>query len=292
MQAITYYLALPFLYLVAILPFPLLYGFADFLFVLLYFVLGYRKKVVLQNLRNAFPEWPEAERRRLARRFYRYLCDLILETQKTLVIPRCVMLRRCVISEKAGQLLDDLHAQNRHCIIVMGHFGNWEWAGNTFSLTRKHQLYVIYHPLQNKYFNDHIIGMRTRFGTKLIPMQDTMRLMLQHRNDPPAATAFIADQTPQPDRAYWMTFLNQDTPVFLGTEKIAQKLNYPIVYVSVKRVRRGRYVIDAELLFDSPKDTASGEITEAHTHRLEKDILGRPETWLWSHRRWKHKRPS
>jgi KDO2-lipid IV(A) lauroyltransferase len=174
----------------------------------------------------------------------------------------------------------------------MGHFGNWEWAGNSFSLTRRHQLYVIYHPLRNPYFNRLIIGMRTRFGTKLIPMKETLREMLQSRSLAPGATAFISDQTPHPEHAYWTTFMNQDTPVFLGAEKFAQKLGYPVVYVSVRRIKRGYYEIDAELLFEDPKRTAPTEITERHTRRLEQDIRSLPYTWLWSHRRWKHKRPN
>jgi KDO2-lipid IV(A) lauroyltransferase len=171
----------------------------------------------------------------------------------------------------------------------MGHFGNWEWSGNAFSLTCRHQLYVIYHPLTNRYFDGLIYRMRTRFGTKLIAMRDTYKDMVRFK-DEINATAFIADQTPSPDSAYWTTFLNQDTPVFRGTEKIARKVNYPVIYSSVKRVKRGYYEIHAEVLFDDPRSTSDGEISEAHTRKLEKEIREQPEIWLWSHRRWKHRR--
>lgn len=291
MQALVYYLALPFIYLVSILPFPLLYGFSAFVYFLLYHVFGYRKKVVYQNLKNAFPEKSEAELQQLQRRFYRYLCDLFTETFKTLTVRKSVMLKHCYLKPGSGELFDRLYAGHKHVILVMGHFGNWEWAGNTFSLTRQHQLHVIYHPLHNKYFDRLIVGMRTRFGTQLIPMKDTMRRMLENRTGPLTATAFIADQTPHPDRAYWMEFMHQDTPVFLGTETFAKKLDYPVVYVSVKRVKRGYYEIGCEVLFENSKATAEHEITEKHTRRLEQDIRALPETWLWSHKRWKHKRP-
>jgi len=291
MQAIGFYLALPFIYLLSILPFPVFYLFSDLVCFLLWRVIGYRRKVVMQNLRNAFPEKSEADLKTLEHTFYKYLCDLFLETFKTLTIGKAAMLKRCVITPEAGALLDKYHAEGRHVILVMGHFGNWEWAGNTFSLTRKHQLYVIYHPLANRHYNRLVVNMRMRFGTKLIAMKETAKEMLRLQSGPPTATAFIADQTPPPDRAYWMQFMNQDTPVFLGTEKFAQKLDYPVIYVSVKRRRRGYYAIDAELLFDHPKNTAPGEITESHTKRLEQDIRTQPEIWLWSHRRWKHKRP-
>lgn len=292
MQALIYYLTLPLIYLLSLLPFFLVYGVSDFGYFLLYHVIGYRKKIVYENLRNAFPEKSDREIRKLRRRYYRYLCDLFIESLQTLTIRPSVMLKRCKIRPEAAALFERLYAENKHIILVMGHFGNWEWAGNTFSMTQKHQLYVIYHPLKNKYFNDLIIRMRMRFGTKLIHMKDTMRDMLSHRNGPLCATAFIADQTPHPERAHWMTFLNQDTPVFLGTEKFAHKLNYPVVYVSVQRVKRGYYEISAELLFAEPEKISEPEITETHTRRLEKDIRALPETWLWSHRRWKHKRPA
>jgi KDO2-lipid IV(A) lauroyltransferase len=289
MQAIGYYIALPFLYLVSVLPYWLFYGFSDVVFFLLYYVIGYRKKVVMENLRNSFPEKSEAERQLIMRRFYRYLCDLFLETFQTLTMSRDFSLRRCVLDEKAKALFDRYHDEKKSVIIVMGHYGNWEWAGNTFSLVCKQQLYVIYHPLTSKYFNRLIIGMRTRFGTRLIPMKDTFRDMIRNRSEV-SATAFIADQTPSPDNAYWTTFLNQDTPVFRGTEMIARKMNFPVVYVSVKRKSRGHYHIFAETLFEEPALTGDGEISEGHTRKLESEIRQQPEIWLWSHRRWKHRK--
>ena len=131
--------------------------------------------------------------------------------------------------------------------------------------------------------------MRERFGTKLIPMKETFREMAKNR---PSlnATAFIADQSPNPAKAHWMNFLNQDTAVFTGTEKIAQKLQYPIVFVSVKRLSRGYYTVLADCLQTPPYSNKDGEITEKHTKKLEKDIIEQPETWLWTHKRWKHQR--
>lgn len=288
MQAVSYYIALPFLYLISLLPFWVLYRVSDLFFVIIYYVLGYRKKVVLDNLRNSFPEKSEQELKKIAFDFYRYLCDLFLETFKTLTISKKQMLAHCKMNEETQKLFDSYHKQQRSIILVMGHFGNWEWAGNVVD-SSKHQLYVIYHQLSNKYFNQLVIKMRTRFGTKLIEMKSTLRDMVTNRKEV-TATAFIADQTPFPESAYWTTFLNQDTPVFTGTEKIASKFNYPVIYISIKRIKRGYYEIFGELLFENPKETKEGEISEAHTRRLEKDIIAQPEIWLWSHRRWKHKR--
>lgn len=290
-KGFVFYIALPFLYMLSALPFFLFYGVSDFFFVLLYYVIGYRKKVVMKNLENSFPEKSKSELKKLEARFYRYLCDLFLETFKTLTISKKSMLKHCQLDEDALKLFNSYAEKNQNVIIVMGHFGNWEWAGNTFSLLGKHKLYVIYHPLSNKYFNGLIIKMRTRLGTGLIEMKNTVREMIGKRKEL-CATAFIADQTPPPEGAYWTTFLNQDTPIFWGTEKIARKLNYPVIYVSVRREKRGYYKIFAETLVADPASTAEGEISELHTRRLEIDIMAQPEIWLWSHRRWKHKKPS
>jgi KDO2-lipid IV(A) lauroyltransferase len=291
MQRIVYYLVLPFIYLLALIPYPFFYGFSDIMFFFLYVVFGYRKKVVMQNLRNSFPEKTEAELNKIMAAYYRYLCDITLETFKTLIITKQAALERCKMKPEAIVEFKKYFNKGRSVIIVMGHFGNWEWGGNTFSLTFKEQLYVIYHPLNNPLFNKLICDMRMRFGSKLIDMKNTFKDMVRNRAEV-NATAFIADQTPHPENAHWTTFLNQDTPVFKGTEKIAQKMNYPIIYLTINRLKRGFYEMSAETLFDNPKDTAEGEITEAHTKRLEKDIIAQPEIWLWSHRRWKHKKPT
>lgn len=289
MEGIVYYLVIPFIYLISLLPFRLLYLLSDFLYLIFYYVLGYRKQVVISNLRNSFPEKTNEEILRITKDYYKYLCDLFLETFKTLTINKKAMLRHCSFDPASVEMINKLADENKSIILVLGHFGNWEWAGNTFSLLCRHQLYVIYHPLRNKYFDGLMYKMRTTFGTKLIAMKDTFREMLSGRGEL-NATAFIADQTPGPDNAFWMTFLNQDTPVFKGAEIIAQKINYPVVYIAVHRVKRGYYNMTAELLIDNPKNTRPGEISEIHTKRLEQDIIRQPEIWLWSHKRWKHKR--
>ncbi len=290
LHGIFYYLCLPFIYLLAILPFPLLYFFSTGVFFIIYHVLRYRRKIVRQNLVKSFPEKQLQEIREIELRFYRYFCDLFLETFKTLTISKEAMVKHCEFTPETLSIFNQLAEENQSFMVVMGHFGNWEWGGNTFSIYCRHQLYVIYHPLANKYFNGLVYRMRTRFGTRLIPMKDTLRDMLKNRNEL-TATAFIADQSPLPDRAYWMNFLNQDTPVFLGIEKIALKIRYPIVYITIRRVKRGYYRVFADRIELPSRLEASGTITEIHTRKLENDIRSQPENWLWTHRRWKHVRP-
>ena len=288
MSTIIYYLVLPFLYLISYLPFKVLYLLSDMFYLLVYKVFGYRKKVVTENLENAFPEKSAAEIEKIRSNFYRYLCDLSLETIKTLSISPSAIKKHFQYDDMS--VFEHYYKEKQSVIMVMGHLGSWEMGGAYFSLLPVHQLYVIYHPLANKRFERLLYRMRTRSGTKLYAMKNTFRGMIRNRKKV-TATAFIADQTPSPDNAHWMTFLNQDTAVFKGTEIIARKLDYPVIYLSVIREKRGQFSVYSELLVEHPQELSENELTEMHTKRLEQDIINYPETWLWSHRRWKHKRP-
>ncbi len=291
MSAVIFYITLPFIYLFSLLPFPVLYAISDFICFVLYDCLGYRKTVVFQNLRNSFPEKSEQEINKIARAFYHNLCDFMVETFKILTISKKSITKHCKFNPDAHALFEKYAGERKSVIMVMGHIGNWEWAGHPFSLLCKHKLVVIYHPLTNKHFDQLMLGMRSRFGTLMVPMKTSFREMLARRKEL-TCNVFISDQTPQPENAYWTKFLNQETPIFKGTEVIAKKLNQPIIYACVKKVKRGYYEMFAELLVEDPASTAENEISELHTRRLEKDIIAMPESWLWSHRRWKYKRPA
>ena len=288
MHAISFYLAYPFIYLIASLPFGALYKVSDILYYL-FRLTGYRQKVVLTNLRNSFPDKSPSEIDNLCKNYYRYLCDLILETLKTLKMTEKESKDHCTFNNQ--EWLDKLHEEKRSFIIVMGHYGNWEWAGPSFTLNTNFQLVVIYRPLTNTYFERMMVRMRTRFGTRITPVTLTLRDMVANRKQV-TATAFIADQTAPHDKGYWTKFLNQDTIVFTGPEKLAIKFDYPVVFMNIKRVRRGYYDVTPELLFSKPRETAENEISEAFMKRLEKEIILDPSIWLWSHRRWKHTRPA
>jgi KDO2-lipid IV(A) lauroyltransferase len=287
MQAVTFYLVYPILYLIASLPFWALYKLSDFLYYL-FLLSGYRKKVVLENLRNSFPEKNEKEIKTLSKAYFSYLCDLTLETLKTMRMTEQEARERCAY-QKAGWI-DQMYAEKKSLVIVLGHYGNWEWAGPSFSLGTKYSLNVIYRPLSNPYFENMLTKARTKFGTRITPVNQTLREMVASRNKV-TATGFIADQAATTSNSYWTTFLHQDTVVFNGPEKIAVKFNYPVVYMHIKRIKRGYYELTPELLFENPAATSEGEILEGFTKRLEKDIIDDPVVWLWSHKRWKHKRP-
>jgi len=288
MSAIIYYLALPFIYLVSYLPFRVMYLFSDILYILVYKFFGYRKKVVTENLQNSFPDKSAAEIGKIRRDFYRYFCDLSLESIKTLSISPATLKKHFKHGDIS--LLERYYRDGQSVILVMGHLGNWELGGAYFSLLGVHQPFGIYHPLKNRHFDSLMNKMRTRLGAGTYPMKSTFKGMLKNRNKV-TATTFIADQTPGPGNAHWMKFLNQDTAIFKGSEIIAKKFNYPIFYVSAIREKRGLYKVNTELLVEHPGQQPENQITEMHTKRLERDIINHPETWLWSHRRWKHKRP-
>jgi len=289
LDAIVFYITLPFIYLISILPFPVLYLFSDVLCFILYTCIGYRKEVVLDNLRSSFPEKPKEDLEKISRAFYHNLCDFMVETFKILTISKKGIIRHCAFTNQCLAVFARYASEGKSVIMVMGHMGNWEWAGHPFSLLCRQQLVVLYHPLSNKYFDSLMKHMRGRFGTRMIPMNTAFRQMLAHKNEL-TATVFISDQTPMPESAWWTTFLNQETAVFKGTEVIARKLNIPVVYCCVRKLKRGYYEMHAETLVENPGSTKDGEITEMHTKRLEQDIIAQPESWLWSHRRWKHKR--
>lgn len=289
MRALFFYILFPFLFLLSICPLEILYGISNALYYILYHAIGYRKKVVRENIQRSFPNKTLEEKKEIEEQFYRHLCDLFVETIKSITISKRALMQHCVMSDDAQKLFDSYREKNQSIVVAMGHCGNWEWANQAFGVFCKQPLFGIYHPLSNNHFDHLLYKMRTRFGTRLIAMKDAYKAILQY-NGEAAVFAFIADQTPPPDGAHWLNFLNQDTPVFMGTEKVAKKLNIPVVYVSVRKIKRGSYIIGAETIVENPSHTPKGLITELHTKKLEEKILGQPFNWLWSHRRWKHKK--
>ncbi len=285
-------LVLPLLYFISILPFWLLYSLSNFFYLLVFYVLGYRKTVVLQNLRNSFPEKSDPEIQKICKQFYLNFCDVIFETLKLLTISKSEFKKRCVLDEASIQLFEAYFANNQSIIGVMGHCGNWEWGAIAHQVYFKRMITGVYHPLSNKDFDAFMLKLRGRFGGDIVAMQALYKRLLTLKQQNISTTiGLIADQTPPPESAYWTRFLNQDTPVFNGTEKLARKFNYPVVFLNVKKAKRGYYQLSASLLTSDPKSLAEGQISELHTRHLEQNIRDQPTIWLWSHRRWKHKRP-
>jgi len=284
---IAYYgLILPISYL----PYFLLYALSDFVFVVMYFIVGYRKKVVFENIKNSFPEKTEIEHKRIMRKFYRHLCDLILESVKGFSISEKQIRKRMTV--KNPEVVNKYFDQGKDMIFVGGHYNNWEMLALGIGLISKHIPVAIYKPLNNEFFNQKVLNSRQKYGLIMRPMKQT-KACFDGPLDRPKTIIFGADQRPgNPTKAFWMEFLNQDTPVSFGVEKFGKEYNLPIVFGAIRKVKRGYYDFEYTLLFEEPAKAEYGEITKAHTLTLEKDIQENPEYWLWSHKRWKHKRPA
>ncbi len=292
MKAIGFYLTLPLIYLISILPFPILYLLADVVYVILFYVTGYRKKVVYENLRNAFPQKSAEEIDRVAKDFYHNLSDMLLETFKMLTISGEHLKKRIRFVD-TGIYYQLKEEGCKGIVVIMSHQFNWEWSNPSTSLHLPGlTIQGLYKKLSNPYFERFIYNMRIRFGTNMIPVENTFREMLRNSKSHFTVTAFVGDQTPSDVKnAYWTTFLNQDTPVFRGTEQVALKLKMAVIFGTIKKVGRGRYEVYQELLTKDVSEMKADELTELHTRKLEEVINADPASWLWSHRRWKHKKP-
>jgi KDO2-lipid IV(A) lauroyltransferase len=289
-QALVFYLTLPSIFIISILPWPILFLVSDFFFVIVYYAMAYRRKIVRTNLSNSFPEKSVKELKDIEFRFYRFFIDLTFETFKLFTLSSRQRYLHGKMDEGALALFADLYSKQKSIVMIMGHYGNWEYCPWGSPLHPAYQTYAIFHPLSSPFFNQWMLRFRTNTGCKLYPMAGTLKGMLANRHEL-NATLFISDQAPNPNGAAWLQFLNQETPVYTGPEKIAQKLNMAVVYGSMQRVKRGNYIFRVQLICEDASKTATGEITETHTRLLENDIQNVPEYWLWTHRRWKHKRP-
>lgn len=284
------YILYGFIWLVSFLPLRLLYLFSDVCYYLLYYLAGYRRKVVRNNLRNSFPDKSEAELKRIEKKYYRHMCDVFVELYKFWHISAKEISRRCVF--KNPEVLQKHFDQGKGVIGVLGHYCNWEWmVSYTLHLTDV-DFYPLYKPVHNKVMDKMMLHIRSRFGSHPVPKNDILRLIVKNKQiKKPFLAAFIADQTPNAQNLnFWMDFLNQDTPVFVGTERIATKFNLPVISLSMKKVKRGYYEVEFFDLCEEPAKLEPGELTQMHTRLLESCIKENPEYWLWSHKRWKHRR--
>jgi KDO2-lipid IV(A) lauroyltransferase len=290
MAAIGYYLFYGINWIITLLPLPVLYVFSDFLCLVLYYVVSYRRNVVATNLKNSFPEKTDKELKIIEKKFYRHLSDILIETFKSTHMTRANQKKRFTYNNL--EIIDKLREEKRDIIAIMGHYNNWEWP-TLLPYYLKYKTIIIYKPLQNKYFNRFINNHRSEHGIVLTPTSQVIREIINYRNnDINTVSVFISDQIPSKgDIKYWTTFLNQDTAVFTGAGKIASKYDMAIVFFHVQKVKRGYYNLNMELLFDHTAGLSEEVITEKHVRRLEEIIKEKPEYWIWSHRRWKHKKP-
>lgn len=288
MQALSFYLLSPFIRLISLLPLPVLYLISDGLvYPVLYRVLGYRKKVVRDNMQRVFPEMPEADRRVIEKKFYRYLSDLFMETVKGFDISYRELNKRIEITNP--QVLREIYGNSDGIVLTTGHVGNYEWLAQYFPAYMELPFLAPYRKFTNPYFDNFFKTTREKGGALLFHTHLTQNVIRSQKGK--YFLALANDQSAPAEKSYWVKFLNQDTSFFEGTEKIARQLNFPVVYLNIGVTGRGRYKLTLYPITLQPQQEEVGFIMKEHARLLEENIHQAPEYWLWSHKRWKHKKP-
>ena len=289
MQLIAFVLIYPVLWIVSHLPFRLLYFISDILYIFLFHIFRYRKKTVIKNLKLVFPEKTEAERHKITKAFYHHLCDMILEAIKSMNININDMKARFKFTNI--DLIKNYEKQNKSISLMCAHYGSWEWIFILQSYTT-HKTYAIYKRLSNKYFDRLVRKIRARYNSYLITTKEAVSVLVENKKKGLLTiNGFVSDQTPKKNKAYhWKEFMGIKVPVHTGAEMLSKKLDMPVVFFSVKRVKRGFYETTFETLSDSPKKINDYEITDKFLKLVEKQIHEAPEFYLWTHKRWKQKK--
>lgn len=247
---------------------------------------GYRKKVIVENLKNAFPKKSPKEIRQITNKFYLHLGQVFAEIIKTFGMNKKNAQKHVAIMNK--DVITKPLSEGKDVIMVFGHYGNWEWSILGIPFNIEAEIVGIYKKLNSTFWNEKFKDVRGKFGATLLSMNECVRYLFK-KGEKPRLIAILADQTPSINELnHWTTFLNQDTPVFLGAEKISKKLDCPLVFAKLERIKNGYYNLNLDLITDNPNNFKEGDLTNLHTQILEQQIIKKPEQWLWSHKRWKH----
>ncbi|MBQ7853448.1 MAG: lysophospholipid acyltransferase family protein [Muribaculaceae bacterium] len=282
------------LYIISLMPFWVLYGIADFIFVLVYYVVRYRRKIVAKNMCESFPELSDKELSKIARKFYRNFADYIVETIKLNHISDEEIKRRMVF--KNMDIIDRLFDEKRSIAAYFSHCGNWEWVPS-ITLWSRHttgkdvEFCQVYRPLKNKWYDEYMLRLRSRFNSLSFKKKTVLRdLLFLRRREMPSITGFMSDQKPSKgDESHIVKFLNHPSAVITGTEQVARKLDMAVVYFDMHKLRRGYYELEVKLITDNISTMEPMAITDAYVKLLEETIKRNPSIWLWTHNRWKHK---
>ena len=281
-----------FIKLLSFLPFTILYWLSDLLSFFLSKIIRYRRNVIIHNLKNSFPGKSHKEIKSIAEDFYRNLADVVVEAIKIRTLSPAALQKRVKLN---ADLPNKYFYEKKSIIVLTGHLSNWEWLLQACcSVTKANNcaLLAVYRPLHNKAFDELMLELRTRFGAIAVAERKVLRELTARRNEI-KGLAMVADQTPGGDIRYWTNFLHQETGFFTGAEKLARLSEIPVLFASMKRVKRGYYEVNFELIEEPPFDNENeNSIIEKYSKKLEAAIIQSPSQWLWSHRRWKHKRKS
>jgi KDO2-lipid IV(A) lauroyltransferase len=288
MQLLVYILAYPILWIISIIPTRVLYVFSDIIFVLVYHIIGYRKKVVNENLNLVFPEKSEQEIQSICKKFYHHFCDMLVEAIKSISISEAELKRRFLLTNI--EELRKIEKENKSIVLMMAHYASWEWI---FILQRYTSFkgYAIYKRLENKYFDALVKRIRAKYNTFLITTKETLpKLIEAKKNGELTLNGFVSDQTPKLSAAHhWNEFMGIKVPIHTGAEMLAKKLDMSVVFCKVKKVKRGYYEATFKTITLKPKEFKDYEITDIFLKLVEEQIYEAPEFYLWTHKRWKHK---
>ena len=291
-KSIRYSLLYAVTYLHALLPFKVLYFLSDILYLIIYRVVRYRRKMVRKNLKNAFPEKSEKSIVKIEKKFYRHLCDYYFETIKTLRLSDDEMRKRMKFENP--EMIERLTSNGKSCIVSLGHYGNWEWVTSIgLQLLSETKLGLVYKKLHSEPFDNLFLRIRSHFGAIPVEMHNVIRQMIRIQNQEEVMViGFLSDQRPAPPQEkYWTMFLNQQTPVQVGMEKIARRLGNSVVYLDIEKVKRGYYVGKFFVITPDAGDEPEFSIMERYMRKLEETVMNEPAYYLWSHNRWKFKKP-
>ena len=281
---ILYYLA----YGLSLLPLWILYGISDFIYLIVYHVIKYRRPLVFKNMSDAFPEKTEEEIHAIERHFYHWFCDYLVETVKLFSISQRELKRRMVF--KGTDIVDSIVKDGQSCAVYLGHYCNWEWITSLpLWVTPEAQCGQIYHALENSKTDQILLNLRQRMGAVCIPMAETLRRIIKFKQEGrQVVIGYISDQVPFWNNIHhWLDFLNHDTPVLTGTERLAKQTGHAVLYLDVTRPKRGYYVAEFKLITREPGTMEGYAITDTYFRMLEESIHRAPEFWLWTHNRWK-----
>ncbi len=288
MQFLVYILVYPFLWLISILPFRILYVVSDCLYLILYRIFGYRKKVVTENLKLALPNKTEKEIAEIRKKSYKHLCDMIVEAIKSITISKEDMIKRYVFTNV--EEIHQLEKEHKSVILFMGHYASWEWI---FILQEhvNHKGYAVYKRLNNKYFDALVKRIRAKYDSHLITTKETFPILIKAKKDNQLTfNGFVFDQSPKLNKAvHWQYFMGIKVPVHVGAEVLAKRLDMTTLFLKVKKVKRGYYEATFTDINRTPNNSDNFAITDLSLKRVEEQIHEAPEYYLWTHKRWKHR---
>ena len=288
MQFLAFILLYPVFWFISVLPMRILFIISDVIYVIIYYIIGYRKKIVRQNLKLCFPEKSDKELLDLEKKSFQHFIDVFMELIKSFTITEKEMSKRLSITNP--ELLDSYYDQNKSVIFLSGHYANWEWVSFIVERSLKYNMSVVYKQLSNPYFDKIIKKTRIKFGVKFVPTKEFYPEILTNlKNNKIQAYGFLADQNPRWEKIkYWSNFMGVEVPIIVGPETIARKLDLPVFYFQTERIKRGVYQSTFILLEEEPKKAPLYQLTNKYMGELEKQIRKAPEFYFWTHRRFRH----